>query len=172
MTAFLSHVTVCLRSFRQRRGERGHVHPGQPSERGHPAQLHQHLQRRRLRLRRPGRFRSVQWSHHIKPEHRGEPAEEGHGPGTAARQLMVLQLMVLQQGGVRYTSCAPSRPQREGIGSRFSLDHLFIYFWWVSCFLKMSSLINEDKRTGTLGVSCKNPCFCIMWLIYCSSVGF
>lgn len=124
---FASHVTVCHRSFRQRRGERGHVHPGQPSERGHPAQLHQHLQRCRLRLRRPGRFRSVQWSHHIKPEHRGEPAEEGHGPGTAAQQLMVLQ-----QGGVCYTSCAPSRPQREGIGSRLQLGPPVYYLFLMS----------------------------------------
>lgn len=135
---FASHVTACLRSFRQRGGERGHVHPGQPSERGHPAQLHQHLQRRRRgpRLRGPGRFRSVQCSRHIKPEHRGEPGEEGRGPDTAARQLMVLQ-----QGGVRATSCAPSRPPREGIGSRLQLGppvyYLFLMSWLI---LKMFSL--------------------------------
>lgn len=168
MTAFpgtlANRAAVCPRSLRQRRGERGHVHPGQPAERGHPAQLHQHLQRRRLRLslRDPGRPRPVQRRHHIKPEHRGTPAEEGRGPGTAARQLMVLK-----QGGVSL----PARPPDLGGTGRalgFSVDHLFITsFWWVRCFWKHFLC---DKRTGTLGVRCKNPRFCIMWLIYCCDV--
>lgn len=125
-----SRDRLSLRSLRQRRGERGHVHPGQPSERGHPAQLHQHLQRCRLRLRRP---RCVQRSHHIEPEHRGEPGAEGRGAGAAAAAR---QLMVLKQGGV----LLPVHPRvlrgKERVHG-FSSDHLFlIYFWRVIWFLK------------------------------------
>lgn len=116
-----NHVNVCLCSLRQRRGERGHVHPGQPSERGHPTQLHQHLQRRRLCLHNPSCLRSIHWwCHHIKPEHRGEPATEEHGPGTAARQLMVLQGgVMLPEGG----------PHREGICSRLQFGSLFVIYF-------------------------------------------
>lgn len=79
-------------SFRQRRELRGDVRPRQPPERGHPAQLRQHLQRGQLLLRDPGRLRPVQRRrrhHHIKPEHRGDPV-------SAFRELIV-------------PNCAPER---------------------------------------------------------------
>lgn len=144
-----NHVNVCLRSLRQRRGERGHVHPGQPSERGHPTQLHQHLQRRRLLLRDPGCPRSVHWCRHNKPEHRGEPATEEHAPGTAARQLMVLP------AGRGDASRAPSPEGRSLLSASVRTPYLlFIFHESVATENNFSAII-EDKRTGTLGVGCK-----------------
>lgn len=111
-----NHVNVYLCSLRQRRGERGHVHPRKPSERGHPTQLHQHLQRRWLLLHNPSCLRSIHWCPRIKPEHRGEPATEEHGPGPGTRQLMALQ---------------SAAPPREGVcsqlqfGASFPLSYLF-----------------------------------------------
>ena len=81
-----------LHSLRQRRELRGDVGPQQPPERGHPAQLHQHLQRGQLLFRGPGRPRPVQRRPRrgpTKTEHRGEPASEGRRPVPALRELIV-----------------------------------------------------------------------------------
>lgn len=71
-------------SLGQGRELRGDVGPWQPSGRGHPAQLHQHLQRSRLLLfllfLGPCR-------RHVQPEYRGEPAA-ARLQVTAVRELM------------------------------------------------------------------------------------
>lgn len=149
-----NHANVCLCSLRQRGGERGHVRPRQPSERGHPAQLHQHLQRRGLLLHGPRGLRSLhRWT---QPERGGEAASEEHGPGAAARQLMVLQ-----QGGVMLPG------GRKGLAaSVWSPSSSFVLDESVASENNFSA-IHEDKRTGTLGVGRKMLsyalCAVFMW---------
>ncbi|KAF7668779.1 hypothetical protein LDENG_00284210 [Lucifuga dentata] len=61
-----------------------------PPERGHPAQLRQHLQRGQLLLRDPRPLCPVHRHRHIKSEHRGEPATRRRHPVSASRELIVL----------------------------------------------------------------------------------
>lgn len=62
--------------------------------------------------------------------------------------------MVLQQGGVMLPELGP---QREGIFSQLQFGPpLYRFFFNESVASENNfSAINEDKRTGTLGVGCK-----------------
>lgn len=105
-------------SLWQRRELRGDVRPWQPPEWGHPAQFSQHLQRGQLLLRDPSCLRPVnRHHHHIKPEHRGEPAAEGRHPVASVRELIVLKFA---RGPVLERCCLPilSDRQRGGILSQ------------------------------------------------------
>lgn len=125
-------------SLRQRRELRGDVCPWQSPERGHPAQLRQHLQRGQLLLRDPGHLRPVQRCHrrHIKPEHRGEPATEGRRPVSAFRELIV-------PNGARASTlerCCPfnlSDKQRgkKGFSLSFSLNRTVFNLFLIGLFM-------------------------------------
>lgn len=148
---FFSHLFQC--SLRQRRELRGDVRPRQPPERGHPAQLHQHLQRGQLLLllrRRPSRHRPVQrrHHHHNKPEHRGEPAAEGRHPVSAFRELIFPNSA---RASTLERSCLLnlSDTQRKGILSLLQFGPHCFYFnlnWFVYVSSILSSIGNAFEN--------------------------
>lgn len=169
-------------SLWQRRELRGDVRPRQPPERGHPAQLCQHLQRRQLLLHDPGRLRPVQRRHHhIKPEHRGDPV-------SAFGELIIPKLFSERQHWSAVASSISLTNRGKGFSFSFSFGpccFLKMYSWLLclylihfvlswQCFLENANVfsgIDEDKRTGTLGVRCKTSgskmffCICVIYLL-------
>lgn len=81
-----------------------------------------------------------------RPRH-SRPAADGPAAGRGA--LYFLCTLASSEGRDWFT--APAR----------TTCLLFIFDELVD-FKNVFSVKHEDKRTGTLGVSCKNPCFCIM----------
>jgi len=128
------NVLWCHYSLRQRRELRGDVHPQQPPERGHPAQLRQHLQRGQLVLHDPGRLRPVQRRGAIKPQHRGESAAEGRHPFSALRELIVPNCA---RAPTLELCCLFDLPQTEERGSSHSASVRTAQslMYWLFCYM-------------------------------------
>lgn len=74
------------------------------------------------------------------------------------------------RAGRRFLCALVTSEGRDWLSASVWTTCLLFIFDELVAFENIFSVINEDKRTGTLGVRCKNPCFCIMWLIYCCDV--
>ena len=127
-----SSPRVSHHSLRQRRELRGDVRPRQPPEWGHPAQLHQHVQRSQLLLRHPGHLRPIH--HHIEPEHRGEPVAEGRHPVAAFRELIVLNCPQASALGALLPPWSLWHTEERDSLSASVWTALFLIYSWLSLF--------------------------------------